>query len=145
MRKILLLLLPLAALGFAPAPVFREKPSDPDAVLRRLQGGWRGVSCKKGGRSLFIGIPFRTQLDKDHWRSYYGKPPRQTSSLTIAIDTKSEPMRIDWRGEGVHIKGIFSLSGDKLRYVYSPPNMGYPQSLTAPAPEDYFFELDREK
>ena len=140
MRKILLLLLPIAALGFAPAPVYREKPSDPDAVLRRLQGGWRGVSYRQANDFVF-----RVQVEKDRWRFFVGSPPTQATAFTITLDTKTNPMRIDWRRDRVHLKGIFVLSGERLIYIWRDSTQGYPQSLTAPAPEDCVVEVQREK
>src|SRR5665213_12752 len=145
MRKTLFLLLSLAALGFAPAPVFREKPDDPESILRRLQGGWRGISYQNSGRTLYAGTPFRVHLKKDRWGFFFGEPSRQTSTYTITIDTKSKPMRIDWSEGGVRLKGIFDLSGDKLHYSYRLSGRGYPQSLAAPAPDDYVIEAEREK
>ena len=145
MRKTLLSLLSLAMLGFAPAPVFREKPNDPDAVLRRLQGGWRGVSYSQGGKDIMGGAAFRMQVEKDTWRFFNGTPSRESNSYTISLDTKANPMRIDWRNGGTHLKGIFVLSGDKLHYSYRQPDKGYPTSLTAPASEDYVIEAKREK
>ena len=145
MGKVPLLLLAIAALGFAPAPVFRERPNDPEAVLRRLQGGWRGVSYRNGGQNHMVGTPFRVHLEKDGWRFFVGTPPGQTNAYTITLDTKTNPMRIDWREGGTHLKGIFVLSGDKLHYSFRTATLDYPQSLTAPAPEDYVIEVEREK
>ena len=145
MRKTLLLLLPIAALGFAPAPVYRERPNDPDAILRRLQGGWRGVSYHQGKRNNMLSSPFRVHLDKDRWRFFTGTPPTQTNIYTITLDTKANPMRIDWRDKGTHLVGLFELSGDRLRYSFRSAGNGYPQSLSEPAPEDYVIEVEREK
>jgi uncharacterized protein (TIGR03067 family) len=145
MRKIMLLLLPIAALGFAPAPVFREKPNDPDAVLRRFEGDWRVVSCRSGGRNVMVGTTFRIRVEKDRWRFIEGTPAVQPIPFTIALDTLSKPMRIDWRKGGSHLKGIFALSGDRLHYSWRMADSGYPQSLSAPAPEDCVLEAEREK
>ena len=140
-----LLLLSMVALGFAPAPVFRERPDDAEAILRRLQGGWRGVSYKSRSQDQLVGTPFRVQLDKDRWRFFTGTPSTQTNIYTITLDTKANPMRIDWREGGSHLVGLFELSGDRLRYSFRSAGNGYPQSLTAPAPEDYVIEVEREK
>ena len=144
MRMILLLLLPIVSLGFAPAPVFRERPNDPDAVLHRLQGGWRGVSYQHGGQNQMVGTPFRVHLEKDRWRFFVGTPSSQTNVYSITLDTKANPMRIDWREGGSHLMGIFELTGDRLHYSFRT-SREYPRSLTAPAPEDYVIEVEREK
>lgn len=54
-------------------------------------------------------------------------------------------MRIDWREGGSHLKGIFELKGDRLHYSFRSATQDYPRSLTAPAPEDYVLEVEREK
>ena len=108
MRKAILLLL-LPVLGFAPAPVFRERADDPDVISRKLQGGWRGVSYQNRGENQLVGSPFRVHLEKDHWRFFTGSPPSQTNRYTITLDTKSNPMRIDWREGGSHLVGLFEL------------------------------------
>ena len=144
MQMPLLLLLPLA-LGFAPAPVFRERPNDPEAILHRLQGGWRGVSYSQGGQKQLVGTPFRVHLDKDHWRFFTGSPSVESNLYTITLDTKSNPMRIDWRNGKTHLVGLFQLTNHRLRYSFRYAGNGYPQSLAEPAPEDYVIEVEREK
>ena len=143
--RTIFLLLSIAALGFAPAPVYRERPNDADTVHRRFQGGWRGVSYKHGGQDLMLGSPFRVHLEKDRWRFFVGAPPTQTNIYTITLDTKSNPMRIDWREGGTHLRGIFELTGDRLHYSFRTSAKDYPRSLTAPDPEDYVIEAEREK
>ena len=143
MRKALLILLPLAALGFAPAPVYRERPNDREAILRRLQGGWRGVAFKQDGRDLFAGTPFRVSLEKDRWKFSTGNGA--ASHYTIALDTKAKPMRIDWREVDTHLVGLFEVSGDGFRYSFRDAAKGYPQSLTTPEADDYVVDLVREK
>jgi uncharacterized protein (TIGR03067 family) len=143
MRKPLLLLLPLAALGFAPAPVYRERPDDREVILRRLQGDWRGVAFKQDGRDLYAGILFRVSLEKDRWKFSTGNGAG--SHYTIALDTKAKPMRIDWREGSTHLVGLFEVSGDGFRYSFRDAAKGYPQSLTNPEAGDYVVELVRAK
>jgi uncharacterized protein (TIGR03067 family) len=143
--RTILLALSIAALGFAPAPVFRERPDDPEADLRRFQGSWRAVSYRNSGGYQMIDSSFRLRVEKDGWRMFAGAPPVQTNAYTITLDTRTTPMRIDWRGGGIHLEGIFTLSGDRLHYSYRSSTLGYPRSLDAPGPEDAVIEVEREK
>lgn len=146
MRKTLLLLLPVAALGFAPAPVFRERPTDPEAVLKRLGGRWRNVLYEKDGQDMAGGVPYQNRIEADHWEVFTGTPLQRTENYTIVLDTKSVPMRIDWveRDGPGRSKGIFELKGEEIRYSFRPAVNGYPSSLAAPAAEDNVVILVRE-
>ena len=140
-----LFLVSIVALGFAPAPVFRERADDPEVILRRLQGGWRGVSYRNQGQDQIVGTPFRVQLDKDQWRFFTGTPPTQTNSYTITLDTKATPMRIDWREGGSHLVGLFELKGDRFSYSFRSAGTGYPSSFANLEAQDYVIVVEREK
>ena len=139
-----LLLLSFALLGFAPAPVFRERPDDPESLLRKLQGGWRGVTYRHAGQDQLTGTPFRVHLEKDRWRFLVGSPPNETNVYTITLDTKANPMRIEWRTNETSLLGLFALTGDRLRYSFRTAKE-YPRSLTTPDPDDWVIEVEREK
>ena len=154
MRLTLLLLLPIAALGFAPAPVFREKPNDPESVLKCLQGDWAMPRYEQNGRTrISNGEAYMVKIEKDLWTFYHshnGGPLTKSMSYTLKLDPKATPAEIDFLDylstPTYRLLGVYELKGDTLRIAFrtnTGANMDRVRSLATPAPNDYVIELQR--
>ena len=74
MRLTLLLLLPIAALGFAPAPVFRDNDRDPALVLRQFQGTWKMPRYDRGGLTMIrANEVYTVEIKKDQWTFFISR------------------------------------------------------------------------
>ncbi len=142
-----------ATLGFAPAPVFRERPDDPDAVFRRLQGTWAVSRNEEGGQTRIpMGQAFTIKFEKDQWtflRSENGGPLIKSDRHTLKLDPKATPAEIDFifsATKEVRFCGVYELKGDTLRIAFrSTANgtKGRAKDLSNPAPGDWFMQLER--
>ena len=153
MRTLLFSLLSIVAFGFAPAPVFRERPDDPETVLRRLQGTWKVPRYELAGRTAYSkGEAYTIKIEKDLWtffRSVDGGALSKSSSHTMKLDPKSTPAEIDLIA--VHdptfiFFGVYELKGDTLRFAFRTSTNGKKdraKDLT-PAPDTFFLQLERQ-
>ena len=92
MRRTTLLLVSLVGttLGFAPAPVFRERPDAPDAALKRLQGTWVVSQYEQDGQTIFAkGEAFEIKIEKDRWTFFLSRAGRPVT--TTIFTTKLAP------------------------------------------------------
>ena len=153
MRRLLFSLLSIVALGFAPAPVFRERPDDPEAVLKRLQGTWMVSRYEQGGQTIFAkGEAFEIKIEKDRWTFFLsrdGLPVTTSSSFALKLDTRGSPAEIDIMSDAnkmYMLNGVYHLKGDTLTIVYrvnANGNKDRARHLTKLAPGDCLMQLER--
>ena len=156
MRRTVLLLVLLvgSVLGFAPAPVFRERPDDSKAVLRRLQGTWTVSRYEQGGRTVYgKGEAYTIVIEKDHltyFRALNGSSLVKWNSLTLKLDPNPTPAEIDLissHDPNIILSGVYDLKGDTLRMVYQINTDGKKdreKALVNPSPKSYFMQLERQ-
>jgi uncharacterized protein (TIGR03067 family) len=147
------LLLLIAALGFAPAPVFRERPDDPVAVLKRLQGTWTVPRYELGGRTAYSkGEAYTIEIEKDRWtffRSVNGSPLVKLSSHTLKLDPKATPAEIDLiatHDPMFIFSGVYELKGDTPKFVFRTDTHGKKnraKDIINPGPGTFFMQLER--
>ena len=152
MRRTSLLLVGLVGttFGFAPAPVFRERPDDSAAVLKRLQGTWAVSRSEQGRTMLSQGGAHTIKIEKDVWTYFYAQnigPGTQRFSYSLKIDPKSTPAEIDCiRSETYMLNGVYELKGDTLKVVFRRNEGGKKdraKDLIHPGASDYFMLLER--
>ena len=140
-----------AALGFAPAPVFRENYRDPAFVLKQLRGTWAMPRYDRNGATMIsAGEAYTVKIEKDLWtfyRSQNGGPLMKSSSYTLKLDPKTTPAEIDFIGSGTYrLLGVYELKADKLKITFritTEMDKSRVKSLTKPDPGDYLLELER--
>ena len=155
MRRTSLLLVGLAGvgLGFAPAPVFRERADDPAVVLRRLQGFWTVSRNEQGGRiQIPEGQAFTIQFEKDRWsfyRSLNGGPLIWCDSYALELDPRATPTELDFVHPATKkhkFHGVYDLKGNTMKIVFrdnANGTKGRAKDLVNPAPGDWFMQLER--
>ena len=153
LTSLLLVLLVGSIHGFAPAPVFRERPDDSKAVLRRLQGTWTVARYEQGGRTVYgKGEAYTIVIEKDHltyFRSLNGSSFVKWSSFTLKLDPTSTPAEIDLiagHDPNIILSGVYDLKDDTLRMVYQINTDGKKdraKGLVNPSPNSYFMRLER--
>jgi uncharacterized protein (TIGR03067 family) len=117
MRRVLPLLIVLC-LGFAPAPVYREKPTTPTG-LKALQGKWQLVYCRSGGEPQEFAVDTTITVNDRRMESVEGK---SGMGFAITLDGGVRPAGIDRKivtggGEaldGFTFRGIYKIEGDTL-------------------------------
>ena len=114
-----LVLLGIASLGFAPAPVYRERRGSAEDELKNLQGRWLLVSRTRGGKRVTNHVAYAVQISGDRW-VLSSKDGTFRSSRTFSLDVKQSPKHIDMRSDGVPSTRccIFQLEGDTLKHAY---------------------------
>ena len=150
MRKNLFLPLLMAALGFAPAPVFREN-LDPASARKQLQGIWSMSRYDRDGRTMILEREVYTvTIEKGRWTFFIsrkGSPLTKRSTFTLKLTPKIGQMEIDLvQGKTRALLGVYDLKGDRLRIVFRATTDGTEEracDLTNPAPGDEFLELER--
>jgi len=151
MRTILLLLLPMVALGFAPAPVYRDPDRDPVLALKRLQGTWRMPRYDRGGLTMIRAREaYTVHIEKDQWTFYIsrnGGALTKSSTFRLKLDPKAVPPEIDLiQGKTRTLLGVYDLKGDTLKIVYRVTDDEKEEracDLTNPALGDEFLQLER--
>ena len=152
-RPLLLVGLVVAALGFAPAPIFRENPRDPQSVLDRVQGTWAMPRYEQNRRTLIsMGEAYVVKIEKTQWtffRSQNGGPLTKSSTYTLKLDPKTTPAEIDFiQSQTYSLLGVYELKDDKLKIVFRVNGAGKKdraQDLVNPPPNDYLLELERKR
>jgi uncharacterized protein (TIGR03067 family) len=147
----IVLLLAASALGFAPAPVYKETGRDPVAVLKRLQGTWAMPQYESGGRTMISpGETYTVKIEKDQWtfwRSQNGGPLTKSSTYTLKLDPKANPAEVDFvQSPTYSLLGAYALEGNTVRVVFRVSNGMQKQrarDLAAPGPGDYLLRLER--
>jgi uncharacterized protein (TIGR03067 family) len=141
----------LAALGFAPAPVFKESARTAASDLARLQGTWAMPRYEQNGRTMIsMGEAYTVKVEKDQWtfyRSQNGGPLTKSSSYALRLDPKTAPAEIDFIQSKTYVLlGVYDLKGDALKIVFRVNGDGKKdrvKDLANPAPTDYLIELRR--
>jgi uncharacterized protein (TIGR03067 family) len=129
MRRVVPLLIVLS-LGFAPAPVYRERP-DTRADLERMQGEWRMTRYVSDGWSRPKKDFFPIGLDGVRL-SGVSTPP-----VEVTLDAKANPKRIDMKvSSGRTIEGIYRLEGDEVTICWESPRLA-PVAHTPRRPKDF--------
>ena len=98
-----LALLVTASLGFAPAPIYRERRGSPEDELKNLQGRWLLVSRKRGGNSPSHAV--HAVVVKGNQWTFFDKAGTWHASWLLSLDVKNSPKHIDMRGEVVGLTG----------------------------------------
>jgi uncharacterized protein (TIGR03067 family) len=123
MRRVLPLLIVLS-LGFAPAPVFREKDD-----LKALQGEWELVS------RTFEGKPRPHEPQRIRFTGGYLAEADGSGRCEVALDTSASPkgMEMVWGAKAVEplrLQAVYALQGDTLRICYYSTQEGRPKDLS---------------
>ncbi len=155
MRTLLFLLLPIVALGFAPAPVFRERPDDPEVVLRQLQGTWTVPRYERCARTVFLmGEAYIAKIEKDQWTfsiSENDGPFTASTSCRLKLNPKASSPEVDIIGSDdppFRFCGVYDLKGDTLKIVFrdnSDGKEGRAKDIINPGPGDWFMQLERQR
>src|SRR5262245_34502311 len=134
MRTCLLLIVAVAACGFAPVP-----PPRPTRVpdMARLSGSWLMQRYQDGERDMSNGRQLRVVIDKEKWAFHIteGKAAeRPGSSYLMTVDPKAEPPLFVWLGRDRKRQyiGSYQLKGDVLSVVFrsAPEGPEAPQRPT---------------
>ncbi|HEY8505543.1 MAG TPA: sigma-70 family RNA polymerase sigma factor [Gemmataceae bacterium] len=112
---------PLLPLGAEPAPGQPKQPADPGKPAPkdraatdqdRLQGTWKIVSARDGGRGGPIPEGSRMVFDGNKAVMYQGNRPHFNATFTL--DPAANPKRIDFTDGKKTNLGIYKLDGKKL-------------------------------
>jgi uncharacterized protein (TIGR03067 family) len=112
-----------ASLGFAPAPVFRERP-DPKGLIRQMQGTWElNTSVGPGGRRSTL-----VRIKDNTWTYVFvtneveseGTPTEITLGSERDLTTLDLRMRNPDPGVPFVLRGIVKIEGKVLSACYSP-------------------------
>ena len=149
--SLLLVGLTAAALGFAPAPVYRGDDLDPAKVLKRLEGTWAMPRYEQAGRTrIAAGEAYTIKIEKDQWtffRSQKGGRLTKAQSYTLKLDPKATPPEVELvRSKTYLLLGAYELKGDTLKIVFRVTNDAKRErarDLTNLATGDYLIELQR--
>ena len=147
------LLLAVTALGFAPAPIYKENGRDPATVLRRLQGSWAMPRYEMAGRTMISpGEAYTVIIEKDQWtfwRSRNGGPLMKSSTYTLKLDPKTNPAEIDFfQSKTYSLLGSYDMSGDTVKIVFrvtDDEKRDRARDIVTPAPGDYSLQLERKR
>ena len=114
-----LVLLVIASLGFAPAPVYRERRGSTEDELKHLQGRWLLVSRTREGNKITNHVAYAVQINGDRW-VLSSKDSKFRNSRTFSLDVKQSPKHIHMRADGETSAEccIYEVEGDTLKYAY---------------------------
>jgi uncharacterized protein (TIGR03067 family) len=138
------------ALGFAPAPLPREK-KDNKAPKKSasLDGTWALVSLGRGGAAKPPprNINLKVRIGNGRWAFVRREP--QAIEYEVVIDANANPKTIDLRRPGAPmptIRGIWEVEGDTLRMAYFPAKgaEGRPASFDMAQPRLIVMTLRKE-
>jgi uncharacterized protein (TIGR03067 family) len=110
---LLVLLVCLPSLGFAPAPF--PKPNKDD--LTRLGGAWTVLRYERGSGSL-RGTTTKMQVKVRGTKWEFLKDSRVTAEYFVKVDAKASPRAIDMKGRAGELLGIYRIDGDQLEMVF---------------------------
>jgi uncharacterized protein (TIGR03067 family) len=113
MRRVVPLLFVLS-LGFAPAPVYREKPSANDNEMKKLQGDWKLIVGTRGGLPLPPGQITGVRLGAGRLELF----GNGLGAWTMSVDSSKTSKRFKAVNRGEVIEGTYSLDGDRLTVSY---------------------------
>jgi uncharacterized protein (TIGR03067 family) len=113
MRRVVPLLIVLS-LGFAPAPVYRER-LDTRTELEKIQGEWVLISRTCGGQSVSSEGLTLVVAEGECW---YRRPDGANGvTMGFRLDTTVEPHAFSAGfpfSSGLHYRGFYVLTGDRL-------------------------------
>jgi uncharacterized protein (TIGR03067 family) len=122
--------------------IIAEDPGD----LQDMQGTWVLVSTTDGLPEKKQTKPtdrsFKLVVKGDTTRGVQGD--RAGTPGTFTLDSTKIPKRIDsFHPEGGHLKGIYELHGDTMKYCFSPPGQERPTSFTEARTTIAVYERER--
>ena len=144
--------LALATLGFAPAPIFKEKYQDSKAVSKRVQGMWAMPRYEYNGRTMISkGEVWTVKIEKDQWTvltSENGGPLTRSSTSTVKFNPKAMTPEIDLTSGTEYVyHGIYELKGDTMKLIFRANrdgSAGRARDLTRPSDFDHLMQLERQ-
>jgi uncharacterized protein (TIGR03067 family) len=113
-------LLVVLSVGFAPAPVYRERPDSIKVDLEALQGEWQSVNCSLEGGEPTVGGGDDTAVYRGDRMSRLHKGV-VNARWVIALDPSKEPRRMDLKGVEVPdqtVLCIYRIDGDTLTFAF---------------------------
>lgn len=135
--------------AFAPAP--RPKPakvSETEKLRQKMQGTWERVPPGQAavpGRVVVRPAVSRSTIQyvikDDRWSFIRntGGESRTTASYRMILDVSKNPPWLDLIREGTDqpfMKGILSLEGDTLKFVYVPGSSNTPRPTAFPSSDE---------
>jgi uncharacterized protein (TIGR03067 family) len=119
-----------ASLGFAPGPVYRERP---DELLGKMLGKWEAQKAYAHNNVTPILV-----VGKDTWAFSCGEVAGVESPTfppwRSVLDSRSRPATIDLRtadGSGIWLRGIVKVEGDTLIFFYCVASKNDPTRPTS--------------
>ena len=151
MRKILLSLLSIAALGFAPAPVYRERPNGPETILRRLQGSWEITRYEYNDVSVHpawvSGYAVVVRDKMTFFRRMGEGRVLEETTFTLRLDPKADSPEIDFvEREDYVFRGVYELNGGRLKVVFrlnAEGKFGRATNLDKPGRDEWLRHFER--
>jgi uncharacterized protein (TIGR03067 family) len=118
MRRVVPLLIVLS-LGFAPAPVYREKPVAATTDLKALQGDWKATLYNGEDPAIYWkGFKLIVRANRATFHTARGKAGLDGPTWVFTTDTRASPKAITLRDQEkpfeYFYRCIYRLEGDRL-------------------------------
>lgn len=151
--RLLLLLITLTLVGFAPAPLPRRGKAVAHPLdLRSLHGRWKVVSLWRYGQnaqiSYRIDVWREIRIEQGQWKFCSEENGALTPKTIykLAIDTTQTPAAIDFlrlTDSKPWMMGIVQMKDGKLEVLYKPSATERPTNFENPPADFYLFTLTR--
>jgi uncharacterized protein (TIGR03067 family) len=141
-------LLLVASLGFAPAPVYKERRDSSDDDPKNLQGRWLLVSRTRDGKTPSHSAHV-VEIRGNRW-TLYNKTGTWSSVFDFTLAVKTSPRQIDMqhdkhKGRSGTIHGIYKVKGDRLDFAFTMDAGPRPTDFRGDSPKAYVDVYRREK
>lgn len=142
MRRIIFL--PLMALLLAADEPKRDTAVQDDQSA--LQGMWKTEKMIKGGNEAPADV-IKTWKLECKGKRFIPHGDKHDDPADFALDASKSPKTIDIKPEGGEtMKGIYELTGDRLKICFAEPGQNRPKEFKSPAGSDLILlVLKREK